>query len=97
MLGVDPHEVRVVPLTAPFDQDVSDFFLILFHHLLDVVNVPERQVAGARVRKFAKKDLAIVQENRLIFAGKSKIIAKAARHEHQSQDHQKEKGEAGRF
>ena len=73
--GVDPHEVRGVPLAAPFHQEALDFLFIRARLLLDVEDVPEGQVGRAVILEPAEKDLAIVQEDSLVCGGKLEVAA----------------------
>ena len=72
---IDPHEVRDVPLAAPFHQEVLDFLFIRAGLLLDAEDFPEGQVGRAVILEPAEKDLAIVQEDSLVCGGKLEVAA----------------------
>ena len=89
-LGIDPHEVRGVPLAAPFHQDILDFLYIRAGLPLDVEDVSERHVGRAVIREPAEKDLAVVQEDSLIFGGKLEIVAAAGGEQGREQTEEQE-------
>jgi hypothetical protein len=91
--GIYPHEFGAVPLAAPFHQDALGFLFIRACLLLDVEDVPECQVGRAVIIKPAEKDLAIVQEDSLVFGGKLEV-ASATRSQPRRKQEKKQNGAA---
>ena len=60
-------------------------FFIRVCLLLDVEDIPEGQVGRAVILEPAEKDLAIVQEDSLVFGGKFKVPAAARRQQGREQ------------